>query len=598
MSQSEPQPCEGGSCQDAVSRTVETAPQQGERSSSAPQALPVEAASAPAPAPEASQGPAPAAAWSWKPQLRNNYLVMTLAAAAIAIFLASHAAGLLDNDIWFILATGREIVQHGIPYTNPFSLHEGLGIVVQQWIPCVIAYGWYSLGGFVALGLWTLLLEGLLVLSLYRLGRLLKGDRFGGEWLLLAIAVALPALMTYLSMRPHLYTMLAFCWLVYFCERYRRSGRAGWLVGCVALTAAHVNFQMAMAPVDVAIVGCYWLPDLLAPLHRRGRCEKVRLASAGYKRWPLLLCLLACAAALLANPYGLDGALYVARSYGAAGYGGFILEMQPLAPWGLGDLGGMAAVLMLVLAAAAAGKRGLGGIDLPLTLLALGAGLMSFSHVRNVWLIAFFALPLVMASMRGWSMDFAQLWGRPPLFRRKGAKAAATDPEAAVRRWRRSRVIALGATAVVCAGAAVATAVLVWQAVPHWADYEKESDKTATGLIDYIDQNEDDPSSVRLFNPFNVGGYVEWRGYKAFMDPRPELWNSAMTGQETDYFNEYVDMLRGDWTDRDYADFLARYDFDYLLVEKDTKLETYLKDFQSDYTSLLGTGNYVLWGRK
>ena len=67
---------------------------------------------------------------------------------------------------------------------------------------------------------------------------------------------------------------------------------------------------------------------------------------------------------------------------------------------------------------------------------------------------------------------------------------------------------------------------------------------------------------------------------------------------ETDYYNEYVDMMRGDWTDRDFKEFLERYDFDYLLIEKDTKLETYLKDFQSDYASLLGTGNYVLWGRK
>ena len=598
MSQSEPQPCEGGPVQDDAARTGETAPQQKGQAPSAPQALPIEAACAPAPAPNGSQDSAPVAAWSWKPQLRNNYLVMAVVAGAIAIFLVCHAADLLDNDIWFILATGREVVQHGIPYTNPFALHEGLGIVVQQWVPCVIAYGLYSLGGFVALGLWTLLLAGLLVLSLYRLGRLLKGDRFGGEWLLAAIALALPALMTYVSMRPHLYTMLAFTWLIYFCERYRRSGRMGWLVGCVALTAAHINFQMAMAPMDVAIVGCYWLPDLLAPLHRRGRCEKVQLADAAYKRWPLLVCMLACALALLANPYGLDGALYVAKSYGAAGYNGFILEMNPLAPWGLSGFGGMAAVVMLVLAALAAGKRGLGRIDAPLTLLAFGVGLMAFSHVRNVWLIALFALPLAMSVMHGWSMDFSQLWGRPPLFRRKKAAAVAADPWALGRRWQRWRNVALGATAVVCAGVAVAVVVLVWQAVPHWAGYEEESDKTATGLVDYIDQNEDDPASVRLFNPFNVGGYVEWRGYKAFMDPRPELWNSAMTGAETDYYNEYVDMMRGDWTDRDFKEFLERYDFDYLLVEKDTKLETYLKDFQSDYASLLGTGNYVLWGRK
>ena len=408
----------------------------------------------------------------------------------------------------------------------------------------------------------------------------------------------MPALMTYLSMRPHLYTMLAFTWLVYFCERYRRTGQLGWLVGCVALTAVHVNFQMAMAPMDVAIVGCYWLPDLLAPLHKRGRCQKVQLADGAYRRWPLFLCMLACAVALLANPYGLDGALYVMKSYGAAAYGSFIMEMKPLAPWGLSGIGGMAAVVMLALAALAAGKRGLGRIDAPLTLLAFGVGIMAFSHVRNVWLIALFALPLVMGVTRGWSMDFSQLWGRPPLRRRKKKLQGAANAGAAARRWRRWQHVTLGVTVAVALGATVAVTVLLWQAVPHWADYEEESDKTATGLVDYIEQNEEDPAAVRLFNPFNVGGYLEWRGYKVFMDPRPELWGSAMTGADVDYYNEYVDMLRGDWTDRDYADFLSRYDFDYLLVEKDTTLDKYLKEFQSDYQSLLGTGNYVLWGRK
>ena len=170
-------------------------------------------------------------------------------------------------------------------------------------------------------------LSALVVLSLYRLGRLVKGDRFGGEWILLAIAVAVPALLGYLSMRPHAYTMLAFCWLLFFLEKYRRSGKPGWLAGSVALIAAHVNFQMALAPFDLVIIGCYLVPNVLAPLHKRGRLTNVQLALGSYKRWPVLLCLVLAAAALMANPYGLDGALYLVDSYGVASYNNHILEM-------------------------------------------------------------------------------------------------------------------------------------------------------------------------------------------------------------------------------------------------------------------------------
>ncbi len=541
---------------------------------------------APAPTLDTAWQAASAATLPW----RNNPLIMAIAASFIAIYIAWNSGGFTDNDIWFILATGREIFENGIPYTNPFALHDNMGIVIQQWIPCLIAYGLHSLGGFIALGMWVGVLSALVVLSLYRLGRLIKDDRFGGEWILLAIAVAVPALLGYLSMRPHAYTMLAFCWLLFFLEKYRRSGKPGWLAGSVALVAAHVNFQMALAPFDLVIIGCYLIPDVLAPLHKRGRLMNVQLSLSGYKRWPVLLCFALAAVALLANPYGLDGALYLVDSYGTAGYKNYISEMGVFAPWGMG-VGGMAAVAMLAFAAMAAGKRGLRNINLPLTLLAFGVGMAAFGHTRNIWLIAFFTLPLVMSAMNGWSLDFAKL---PP---RK--KIAALGPEAAWQWMQKRRKIVLGCTIAVALGATATSGVLLWQAMPKWQDYEKESDMTPSGLLDYLEKQGVNPQDVQLYNPFNIGGYLEWRGYKVFMDPRPELWSPAISGHSTDYYREYTDMLvNDDWTDRDYAEFLDKYDFQYLIVENGTKIATYLKDFRKDYMSLLGTGDYTLWGKK
>lgn len=547
---------------------------------------------------------------------RNNPLLMALVGSLIAVYLAWNAGGFVDNDVWFILATGREIFENGIPYVNPFAMHDGMGIVVQQWVPCLIAYGVYSLGGFVALGLWCAVLATLVVVSLYRLGRLLKADRYGGEWILLAIALVVPALLNYLSMRPHMYTMLAFCWLLFFMVKFRRTGKVGWLAGAVALVAAHVNFQMALAPMDLVIIACFAVPDVLAPFHKRGRLMDVQLADMDGKHWPVLLCVVVAAVALLANPYGIDGALYLVNSYGAAEYGNFIREMRAFAPWDIGFTG-MCSVAVLVLGAMAAGKRGLRDIDLPLTLLAFGVGLAAFSHTRNLWLIAFFALPLIFSVMHGWSLDFLKLPMRGHAKRRRKTKdatertaattaeraeaneVALADPEAVAQTIQRRRAIALGLTVAVCLGGAIATGALLWQAVPTWQNYEKESDKTPSGLLDYLEKAGVDPQNVRLFNPFNIGGYLEWRGYTVFMDPRPELWTPGISGQDTNYYEEYVDMLTDeDWTDRDFAEFLAKYDFQYLIVDNESRLAEYLKDFRTDYMSLLGTGNYTLWGKK
>ena len=42
--------------------------------------------------------------------------------------------GFYNNDLWFLIATGREILENGIPFENPFALHDGMRMVVQQWL--------------------------------------------------------------------------------------------------------------------------------------------------------------------------------------------------------------------------------------------------------------------------------------------------------------------------------------------------------------------------------------------------------------------------------------------------------------------------------
>ena len=44
----------------------------------------------------------------------------------------------LNNDLWFLLASGKYVLERGIPHIEPLTLHEGLSFVVQQWLTSVI----------------------------------------------------------------------------------------------------------------------------------------------------------------------------------------------------------------------------------------------------------------------------------------------------------------------------------------------------------------------------------------------------------------------------------------------------------------------------
>ena len=45
---------------------------------------------------------------------------------------------LFDNDLWFILGSGRFVLENGFPYTEPFTMHENINFVLEQWLTDVI----------------------------------------------------------------------------------------------------------------------------------------------------------------------------------------------------------------------------------------------------------------------------------------------------------------------------------------------------------------------------------------------------------------------------------------------------------------------------
>lgn len=77
--------------------------------------------------------------------------------------------GTLDSDVWFLLATGREIARNGIPHINPFSIWPGQGMVAQQWLHDVWLWAWYTSGGYTAVAVSACVPAGLLFWQLSRL---------------------------------------------------------------------------------------------------------------------------------------------------------------------------------------------------------------------------------------------------------------------------------------------------------------------------------------------------------------------------------------------------------------------------------------------
>lgn len=495
---------------------------------------------------------------------RNNDLVMALCICVIALFGASVIfADSYDYDIWFILATGEHIVNAGMPYTNPFTIHEGLDMVVQQWIPCVIAYAIYQQAGFVGLGCLVLALYVLVIVSLYRLGRQLRRDRFGGEYILLAMIPGLWSLASYMSVRPHLYTMLAYIWIIYFLEKYRSSHDVRFLIPLPFICAVHINFQSALAPFDLVIMLCYAIPDFMAKLHERGRLLNIELADATYRRLPILIVMVVSFAAFFLNPYTSDGALYLLYSFGAASHGNLINEMLPFDP--TASPTSVFTVITLLVTLFCVIKFSPKTYNLPLTLLIVGTFAMTIMQSRNKWLPTLFCIMLLAWISRG----------------RRIEKLANIPHVRAI------------ATAIAAVGV-VASAIICVVVSPDLASLPHNNQKTPVAAMDYLDEKHADKETLRVFTFFNAGAYVEYRGYHVNMDARPELWSTKITHADKDYYEEYVDMVKG----RLYMDvYVDSYDFDVLIIPNDdNSLEYFSSNW--DYVQIPSGDDYSAFAKR
>ena len=453
---------------------------------------------------------------------------------ALALFIALFAMTarqVTDPDFWWHLKTGQYIVQtRTIPRHDVFSFtvtdHKW---ITHEWLTQVLMFGLYRLGGLSALLLATCAVITFTFVLVY-----LQCDGRPHLAVFIVLLGALTSAVTW-GTRPQMLNALMAASFMFVLYRYRAGQRrAVWLLP--ALTALwanlHSGFLLGLAIVGLAIVselGANWLD------HRTPQT----LSLPAVRRLALVLAL--SVAASLLNPNGVKMLLYPFETLGSSAMQQYIQEWAspdfhrpefwPLAALLLGGAAVMAFTLR---------KR-----DLTEALLFYGFGFASLLSARNIPLFAVAATPVitryaVQMQVGRWQWDLTTL----PAPRSPTGVALTVN-------WALVLLMVLGS------GVRVADTLLKNRTV--------EATRYPLAALDYIEAH--GLASMRMYNSYNWGGYLLWRGYRVFIDGRADVYMD-------DFMNEYVlaYQLRGDWRQP-----LDRYKVDYVLIERDASLATLLE---------------------
>ena len=224
----------------------------------------------------------------------------------------------LDNDSWYVLAEGREIVENGIYYEDQLSMHEGLEVTVQNYGFAVIFYLLFQAFGPVGVYIVMLLLNLLLCYLIYKICMLISNKNVNLS-LILMILTDLILARWFVVTRAQMVSYCILMLVIYILELYIKTDKSKFLWWIPLLSFAQINLHASLWPMILLVMGVYIIDGIKQP----------KLHLEGYKKGPLLVVGLAAFLVGFLNPYGVKMMTFILTSYGVPEANININEMYP-----------------------------------------------------------------------------------------------------------------------------------------------------------------------------------------------------------------------------------------------------------------------------
>jgi hypothetical protein len=467
----------------------------------------------------------------------------------VALFavICSYMSLKFNNDTYWILNSGKYVLENGIPYIEPFTIHEGLNFVMQQWLTaCIFAFIFLHFGT-VYLFILAYIIYLTITLIVYRFSMMVSNQNMPVSFL--STVLAIPGLYLFMVLRPSLFSILIFSIELFLIEKMVRTGKNKILIALPFLSVLLINLHAAMWPFFFIVFLPYF-----------GELFVDRVIRRTASSIPGLWLGAAAVCSLLAgfiNPYGLEGMTYLFRSYGHPYISAFISEMSPTSMMSANGIYFFCTLIVLIVVLSISLKC---EIKLRYLFFALGTTFLVMTASRNLGLYSVCGIPMIAYGLQ----DFQ--WKEDE--KRKTPKL-------------RLLIVCIFIFTIV-----LTQSIRINDAI-HW-----QNPDVPTSAVEYLISNED-VNSMRLYVDYNNGGYAEYRGLKPFIDARAEIFLKANNGKD-EIFDDYVNVNIGGLY---YLDFIKKYNLTHFLLSKGDLLDTYLS-LDKNYLKIYEDDAFVIFKKK
>ena len=548
-----------------------------------------------------------------------------LAIFIIIIFSFALTPKTLQNDTYYTIAIGEHILENGIDMKDPFSWHENLEYTYPHWAYDVGTYLVYHLGenigigGFTAIYIATAILSIILgIIIYYALNKICKNQ-------LVAFFITLGMmylLKSFIAARAQLVTYILFVLTILFIERFIETKKKRYAVYLIIIPIIIANVHLAVWPFYFVLYLPYVVEYILVRIFdanlyyefairiNKAKLRKITLKNKSQEKINklsekieklqsqkekseqnrinrrensykiilkrednikyLIIIMIICAFTGLLTPLGDAPYTYLFKTMQGNTMDN-ISEHLPLTL--INDLKTMTVLVLFLMILMFTDTK----IKLRDLFMLAGLVLLAFMSRRQisifVLICGFIFAKLIVALIDKYD---------------KGGTEQSINAITSI----------FGKIVTILLGILVSFTIYrekINNPIVSTSSYPVEA-------CDYILENID-IENMKIFNEYNYGSYMLYRGIPVFIDSRADLYTPEFNGvkneegkyEGNDIFSDYINTTN---LSTYYENTFNKYGITHILIKKNTKLNMFLSRDGEHYKKLYSDDNFVLYERE
>lgn len=498
----------------------------------------------------------------------KKILFEILAIILIAIFCISLTPKTLQNDTFYTIKIGEHIIENKeIDMRDPFSWHENLEYTYPHWLYDVIIYLIYNLGGMTGIYISTCILSIILGISIYKTNSKLAKNKVISFFITLG---AMYMLRNYIAARAQLVTFILFILQIFCMEKLIENKEKKHGIALIIISALVANLHVAVWPFTFVLYLPYIAEYIIATLEARTakkygkevkQGEKILILKKDGTR-ALIIVMLICILVGFLTPLGTTPYTYLVKTM-QGNTTQSISEHQPMILINCVDV--ICAIIILLTVLTFLNAK----ISLHDLLMIGGLAFLMLYSKRQSTLFVLIGSVILNRLIYFWMERLDKDIDE------KIIKALTTK---------------FGTFMISVAIICLSVYVIKPKLKAEYIDKTAYPVEMSEFILNYIEEN--NIKDMRLYNEYNYGSYLLYKGIPVFIDSRADLYAPEFNS-DIDVFTDFIESSSlGVY----FEDIFEKYDITHVILYKNSKMNMIIQDAKLEgYNLLKEDNNFVFY---